>query len=127
MFVLYLLNIYQTELFRPRNPYDTDLPVISDAWELSYFFFFRSCLFGLERGEWTFFCWLLEFLFEMSKRLHTHVIHVKLLPTYLMDIYSPIERWFNIPPPPPKKTLIGLNYNNNNHKKATNAGVRRNF
>lgn len=119
------INIYQTELFNPRNPYDTDLPVIEDARELSYSFFFRF-LFGLERGGWTFFCWLLEFLFEMSRRLHTHtVIQVKLLPTYPMCIYSPIERWFNITPP--QKTLIGLNYNNNNHKKATNAGVRRNF
>lgn len=64
------------------NPYDTDLPVIEDAREFSYFFFFVF-LFGLERGEWTSFCWLLlllllEFLFEMSGRLHTYVIYVKL-------------------------------------------------
>lgn len=46
-------NICKTELFRPRNPYDTDLPVIEDARELSYFFFFRF-FFGLERGRWSF-------------------------------------------------------------------------
>lgn len=89
------------------NPYDTDLPVIEDAREFSYFFFFRFCFF-LERGEWSFFVgcwWLLEFLVEMSRRLHIHtVIQVKLLPTYPMGIYSPIKRWFNITSPPPKNS-----------------------
>lgn len=38
------INICKTELLNPRNPYDTDLPVIEDARELSYFFFFRFFL-----------------------------------------------------------------------------------
>lgn len=37
-------NICKTELFRPRNPYDTDLPVISDARELFVLFFFSFFL-----------------------------------------------------------------------------------
>lgn len=41
-------NIWKTELFRPRNPYDTDLPVISDGpWLGAFvflFFFFWFCL-----------------------------------------------------------------------------------
>lgn len=44
-------DIYQTELFNPRNPYDTDLPVISDARELSYFSFFVFVLFGARRVD----------------------------------------------------------------------------
>lgn len=51
---LYLPIYVKTELFRPRNPYDTDLLVIEDAREFSYFFFFLV-FFGLERGEWTLF------------------------------------------------------------------------
>lgn len=124
--MLVLTNICKTELFNPRNPYRTPGYL---GCEGAFVFLLFSFLFCLERGEWSFFVgcwWLLEFLFEMSKRLHTHVIHVKLLPTYPMYIYSPIERWFNVIPPP-QKTLIGLNNNNNNHEKATNAGVRRNF
>lgn len=46
-------NICKTELFNPRNPYNTDLPVIEDARELFVLFFFRFC-FWLERGEWSF-------------------------------------------------------------------------
>lgn len=78
LFVLLLYlptNICKTELFNPRNPYDTDLPVISDAWELSYFSFFVLFSFGARRV--VFFCWLLlllEFLFEMSRRLHIYML-----------------------------------------------------
>lgn len=46
---LYLPIYVKTELFRPRNPYDTDLPVISDARELFVFLLF-SFFFGLESG-----------------------------------------------------------------------------
>lgn len=44
-------NICKTELFRPRNPYDTDLPVISDTREFSYFFFFRFCFVWSEESN----------------------------------------------------------------------------
>lgn len=56
MFVLLLYlptNIYKTELFKLRNPYDTDLPVISDGLGAFVFLLF-SFFFGLERGEWSF-------------------------------------------------------------------------
>lgn len=44
-------NICKTELFNPRNPYNTDLPVISDARELFVFFFFRFfCVWSEESG-----------------------------------------------------------------------------
>lgn len=73
-------NICKTELFNPRNPYDTDLPVISNARELFVFFFFRFFFwFGAKRVDFfLLLLLLLEFLFEMSGRLHTYVIYVKL-------------------------------------------------
>lgn len=37
-------NICKNGIVQAPKPYDTDLPVISDAWELSYFFFFRFFL-----------------------------------------------------------------------------------
>lgn len=36
-------NICKNGIVQSPNPYDTDLPVIEDAREFSYFFFFRFC------------------------------------------------------------------------------------
>lgn len=48
---LYLPIYVKTELFNPRNPYDTDLLVIEDVWELSYFSFFVFFWFGARRVD----------------------------------------------------------------------------
>lgn len=46
-------NICKNGIVQSPNPYDTDLPVISDRLGAFVFFFFRI-FFGLERGEWSF-------------------------------------------------------------------------
>lgn len=66
LFVFVRTNICKTELFNPRNPYDTDLPVISNARELFVFFFFRVFFwFGARRV--VFFCWLLVVVRILSR------------------------------------------------------------
>lgn len=108
-FCTYLTNICKTELFRPRNPYDTDLPVIEDARELSYFSFFVFLVFGARRVD--FFLLVVGGCWNSYSRClggYIHVDQVKLLPTYPMYIYSPIERWFNITPPPKKLSSASI-------------------
>lgn len=73
------------------DPYDTDLPVISDGEGAFVLFFFRGFFLVWSEESGLFFCWLLllllEFLVEMSRTWYIHtVIQVKLLPT--LCVYS---------------------------------------